>query len=167
MEIGFSLGSNRGNRLSYLRQAKTQLLMVPQARFIDQSSVYETEPVEVAPQHQALKFLNSVLIIESSDDPERWLERIKLIEKILGRERGTDRNAPRTIDIDILYAGDRIVADQNLEVPHPRWAGRRFVVEPLAEIRPDLILPGFGQPVQKICAQLPGQNDIRLFLEKW
>ena len=70
-----------------------------------------------------------------------------------------DRNAPRTIDIDILYAGKTCIDSGGLLVPHPRWAGRRFVVEPLAEIRPELILPGAKQTVAEIVKNLPDDDE--------
>jgi 2-amino-4-hydroxy-6-hydroxymethyldihydropteridine diphosphokinase len=167
METGFSLGSNIGGRLRLLSQAKTLILMEKQVKFVDQSSAYETEPVDVKEEHRALKFLNAVLIVESPYTAEDWLSKIKKIEDTLHRVRTDDRNAPRTIDIDILFAGDEVVDSDWLQVPHPRWAERRFVVEPLAEVRPDLTLPGSKDSVRKILAQMPASDDVRLFSEKW
>lgn len=167
METGFCLGSNLGGRLHILRQAKTLILLDPQVKFADQSPVYETEPVDVKPQYKAMKFLNAVLVVESPYTADEWLQKIKKIEQTLHRARTDDRNAPRTIDIDILFCGDQVVDSEMLQVPHARWAERRFVVQPLADVRPDLVLPGTQSPVRKILAQMPDKDDVRLFSEKW
>jgi len=167
METGFSLGSNMGGRLRFLSQAKTILLMDPAVRFVDQSSVYETEPVGVEEEHRALKFLNAVLVVESSYTAAEWLPKIKKIENTLHRVRSDDRNAPRTIDVDILFVADEVVDSDLLQVPHPRWSERRFVVEPLAEVRPNLTLPGSTDSVRKILARMPSSDDVRLFSEWW
>jgi 2-amino-4-hydroxy-6-hydroxymethyldihydropteridine diphosphokinase len=166
-ETGFCLGSNMGGRLRLLSQAKTLILLEPQVKFIDQSPVYETEPVGVKPENQSIKFLNAVLIVESPYTAEEWLAKIKKIEDILKRVRTDDRNAPRTIDVDILFTGDRIVDSDLLQVPHPRWSERRFVVQPLADVRPELVLPGTKSPVRKILAHMADQDEVRLFSEKW
>lgn len=167
METGFCLGSNMGGRLRLLSQAKTIILLEPQVKFVDQSPVYETEPVGVKPEYESMKFLNAVLIVQSPYTAEEWLTKIKKIESILQRVRTEDRNAPRTIDIDILFCGERVVDSDLLQVPHPRWAGRRFVVQPLADVRPELVLPGTKSPVRKILAQMSENEDVRLFAERW
>jgi 2-amino-4-hydroxy-6-hydroxymethyldihydropteridine diphosphokinase len=167
METGFCLGSNLGGRLRLLSQAKTLILLEPGVTFVDQSPVYETEPVGVQPHYEAMKFLNAVLIVEGPYAAEEWLVKVKRIEAILHRVRSADRNAPRTIDVDILFCGDQIVDSDLLTVPHARWAERRFVVQPLADVRPDLILPGTQIPVQKILAQMSGKDDVRPFSERW
>jgi len=156
-----------GGRLHLLRQAKTLILLEPQVKFIDQSPVYETEPVGVKPEHKAMKFLNAVLIVESPYTAEEWLAKIKKIEQTLHRVRTEDRNAPRTMDVDILFSGDQVVDSDLLQVPHARWAERLFVVQPLADVRPELVLPGTKNPVQKILAEMPDNDDVRLFSVKW
>lgn len=166
-ETAFCLGSNLGGRLRLLSQAKTLILLEPQVKFTDQSPVYETEPVGVKPEYETMKFLNAVLIVQSPYTAEEWLLKIKKIEEMLGRVRTDDRNAPRTIDIDLLFCGGQMVDSELLQVPHPRWAERRFVVQPLADIRPELVLPGAKNPVRKILAQMPGNGDVRLFAERW
>lgn len=167
METGFCLGSNMGGRLRLLSQAKTLILLEPNVRFVDQSPVYETEPVGVKPEFKAMKFLNAVLIVESPYTAEEWLAKIKKIETTLQRVCTEDRNAPRPIDVDILFCGSQIVDSDLLKVPHARWAERRFVVQPLADVRPELVLPGTESPVMKILAQMDGNDDVRLFSEKW
>ena len=167
MEIGFSLGSNLYNRKRLLMQAKNLLLSAPCTRYVDQSPIYETTPVDVKPEYQDMPYLNSVVIVESDLPLESWLSYIGKIEKNLGRERTEDRNAPRPIDIDIIYAGDTIVDGGGLEVPHPRWAERRFVVQPLNDIRPDMILPEMNKPVSVILNALPKDEGLSIFDERW
>jgi 2-amino-4-hydroxy-6-hydroxymethyldihydropteridine diphosphokinase len=156
MEIGFSLGSNEGDVVAHMREAKRHLLMQPGVTFLAQSPLYETEPVDVAPEYVHLRFMNAVLVVESEAGAGEWLARLHDIEHAMGRRRGADRNAPRPIDIDILYAGAACIDSGGLEVPHPRWAKRRFVVQPLADVRPDLVLPGTNRTVSAILADLIG-----------
>ena len=167
MKTGFSLGSNVGNRLRQLSQAKTWLLMDPKVRLVDQSAVYETEPVDVKDEYRSMKFLNAVLLADSPYTAEEWLPRVKRIEEMLKRSRTDDRNAPRTIDVDILFCGDQVLDDDLLQVPHPRWAERRFVVEPLADVCPELVLPGETLPVANLLARMPDSGEVRLFTDKW
>ncbi len=168
MEIGFSLGSNLYNRKRLLMQAKNLLLSAPRTRFVDQSPIYETTPVDVKPEYQDMAYLNSVVIVESDLPLDSWLSYIGKIEHMLGRERNeADRNAPRPIDIDIIYAGDQIIDSGGLEVPHPRWAQRRFVVQPLSDVRPAMVLPESKQPVSDILRSLPPDNGLSVFDERW
>jgi len=167
MEIGFSLGSNKGQRKRLLMQAKNLLLCAPRTRYVDQSSIYETTPVDVKPEFKDMLFLNSVLIVESDLPLESWIRYIGKIEKNLGRIRAEGSNAPRPIDIDLIYADDQVVDSDDLVVPHPRWATRRFVVQPLCEVRPDLIIPGSDRPVSEILRLLPGDEGLRVYAERW
>lgn len=167
MEIGFSLGSNMHNRKRLLMQAKTLLLSAPRTQYMDQSPIYETTPVDVKPEYQKMAYLNSVVIVESGLPIESWLSYIGKIETNLGRERSDDRNAPRPIDIDIIYAGDQIIDAGGLEVPHPRWAERRFVVQPLCDVRPGLVLPEAHKPVSGILGALPPDEGLSIFDERW
>jgi 2-amino-4-hydroxy-6-hydroxymethyldihydropteridine diphosphokinase len=123
--------------------------------------------VGVKPEYQDLLFLNSVLIIESELPAESWLEKLRIIETNLGRERSEDRFAPRTIDVDILYAGGSRLDGNGLVVPHPRWMKRRFVVEPLAEVRPELVLPGTSKTVREVLAGLKDGESCRRLSENW
>lgn len=167
MEIGFSLGSNLYNRKRLLMQAKNLLLSAPRTRYVDQSPIYETTPVDVKPEYQSMAYLNSVVIVESELPMESWMSYIGKIEKNLGRDRTEDRNAPRTIDIDIIYAGDQIIDGGGLEVPHPRWAERRFVVQPLNDVRPNMILPEMNKPVSVILRSLPNDEGLSIYDERW
>ena len=161
MEIGFSLGSNQGDVMGHMREAKRLILAYPGTTWVAQSALYETEPVGVSAEYAHLKFLNSVLVVETDQSPSEWLQYLRQIEHDMGRKRTADRNSPRPIDIDILYAGDECIDRGDLVVPHPRWAQRRFVVQPLADVRPDLILPGAGLAVRDILAALQGEEVTR------
>ena len=167
MEIGFSLGSNLYNRKRLLMQAKNLLLSAPRTSFVDQSPIYETTPVGVKPEYVDMAYLNSVVILESELPLESWLSYIGKIETNLGRERSEDRNAPRPIDIDIIYAGDQVVDGAGLEVPHPRWAERRFVVQPLCDVRPELVVPETHKPVSTILGSLPPNGELSVFEQRW
>ncbi|WP_372809161.1 2-amino-4-hydroxy-6-hydroxymethyldihydropteridine diphosphokinase [Pontiella sp.] len=168
MEIGFSLGSNLYNRKRLLMQAKNLLLSAPRTKFVDQSPIYETTPVDVLPQYQDMAYLNSVVIVESELPLESWLSYIGKIEESLGRERiEGERNAPRPIDVDIIYAGEQIIDSGGLEVPHPRWAERRFVVQPLNDVRPNLILPAASKSVAQILGALPPDAGLSVYDERW
>ncbi|NLX26591.1 MAG: 2-amino-4-hydroxy-6-hydroxymethyldihydropteridine diphosphokinase [Lentisphaerae bacterium] len=168
MEIGFSLGSNLYNRKRLLMQAKNLLLSAPRTRFVDQSPIYETTPVDVKPEYQDMAYLNSILIVESQLPLESWRSYIEKIETMLGRDRNDeDRNAPRPIDIDIIYAGEQIVDSGGLVVPHPRWAQRRFVVQPLNDVRPEMVLPEAQKPVREILDTLPPDEGLCVFENQW
>lgn len=167
MEIGFSLGSNMHNRKRLLMQAKNLLLSAPRTHFVVQSPIYETTPVDVKPEYMDMAYLNSVVILESDLPLESWLSYIGKIEMNLGRERSDDRNAPRPIDIDIIYSGEQIVDSGGLEVPHPRWAERRFVVQPLCDVRPKLVIPETHKPVSQILGSLPLDEGLSIFDERW
>lgn len=162
MEAGLSLGSNEGDRLAYLRDAVCALSQAKELRITGLSPIYETEPVGVKPEYQDMPYLNAAVIIETSVSPQELSRVIHDIENRQGRIRTDDRYAPRTIDIDILYAGKTVCAKPDLTLPHPRWAQRRFVLQPLADLRPDLHIPGSTQTVAELLAALPqGSEAVR------
>ena len=159
MEVGLSIGGNIGDRLNHLRNAVQAMTQTAGIELQAVSPVYETEPVGVKPEYQDMPYLNAVVIISSTRPLPALSEAIHNIEKKLGRTRTDDRFAPRTIDIDILYAGDNVRKDDELTLPHPRWAQRRFVLQPLADVRPDLHIPGSSQSVAEHLAALPQNNE--------
>lgn len=167
MEIGFSLGSNLGGRMGYLRQARERLIEVPGTKLLDSAPLYETAPVGVRPEHADKFYLNTIVVVESVLGVQDWLPIIGRIETELGRVRTEDRNAPRTVDVDIIYADDHIIDSGGLEVPHPRWSERRFVVQPLADIRPELVIPGDHKTVREILETLPPDEEVRFFAGTW
>ena len=99
------------------------------------------------------RFLNAAVRLATELAPRPLLERLLAVEQQLGRVRTGERYGPRTIDLDLLLYGDEIVDEPGLHVPHPRLAERRFVLEPLAELDPGLVVPGLG-PVQALLAKL-------------
>jgi 2-amino-4-hydroxy-6-hydroxymethyldihydropteridine diphosphokinase len=152
--FGIALGSNMGDREANLRRAVALLLeRVPGARLVAQAGYYETAPVDCAPGTAA--FVNSVVEIEAPATPHEIHEHMKAVERALGRPDAREKNSPRTIDLDLLYAGDMVSNDPALIIPHPRLHLRRFVLEPLAEIRPHLLLPGMTRTVRELLQALP------------
>jgi 2-amino-4-hydroxy-6-hydroxymethyldihydropteridine diphosphokinase len=167
MEIGLSLGSNLGDRAAMLRAARDRIAALPGVAVVAQAPLYETEPVGVKPEYRHLAFLNTVLVLETDTDPvslRRWLAGI---EADLGRQRVADKFAPRAIDIDMLYAGGLESAHADLTLPHPRWALRRFVLQPLADVRPDLVLPGAAGTVAQCLERLEDTAAIRRLATAW
>ncbi len=167
IEVGLSLGSCLGDRLGHLRQARRAIAAIPGVREVGASPVYETEPVGVKAEYAALAYLNAVLVVESELDAESLREQLAHIEQAAGRRRTEDKYAPRTLDIDILYAGEERHASPTLAIPHPRWAERRFVVQPLADVRPDRVLPGCAATVAQRLSELPLTPAVRLFENDW
>jgi 2-amino-4-hydroxy-6-hydroxymethyldihydropteridine diphosphokinase len=167
IEIGLSLGSNVGNRLANLQDARTEIRRIPGVEILTASPVYETEPVEVRPEFHHLSFLNAVLIVRTNLDPHRLSEQLHAIEAGMGRTRSGDRNAPRPIDIDLIYADDTELRFPALTLPHPRWSSRRFVVEPLAAVRPGLRLPRETRTAAEVLSSLPRTPNVVVFAVTW
>ncbi|MFU8779845.1 MAG: 2-amino-4-hydroxy-6-hydroxymethyldihydropteridine diphosphokinase [Kiritimatiellia bacterium] len=159
LEAGLSLGSNMGNRIYYLRAAIKAITGTPGTAITAISPVYETEPVGVKEEYRDMPYLNAALILQTTLTAKALSKAIHEIEKNLGRVRTADRFAPRTIDIDILYAGNTVSADPALTLPHPRWAQRRFVLQPLADIHPHLRIPGSNRTVTEHLAALPSGSE--------
>ena len=128
-----SLGSNLEPRADHLKRAIAALSSLPETRFVKASSVIETEPVDVPPEFAALKFLNQVAIFETNLDPFDFSRRMHAIEDDLGRVRMV-RNGPRTIDIDLIDFGGKVINTPELTLPHPRAHLRDFVLRPLVEL---------------------------------
>ncbi len=166
-EASLSLGSNLGDRFAHLLAARAAVAALPQTRLLASSRIYETEPVDVPEAWRTQGYLNAVIVVETGLTADAFSAAIHAIEESLGRIRGPERNVPRTIDIDILYFGDRASDRADLRLPHPEWARRRFVCAPLADVRPDLILPGQTLPVSAILASLPPRPAAVLAAEQW
>jgi 2-amino-4-hydroxy-6-hydroxymethyldihydropteridine diphosphokinase len=124
-----------------LARAVELLAETPDVTIGPMSSVRETEPVGLLDQP---RFLNAVVAIDTELDARTLLERLLAVEGELGRTRDGPRFGPRTVDLDLLVVGDLVVDEPGLTVPHPRLHERRFVLEPLVELDPDLVVPGRG-----------------------
>lgn len=167
MEVGLSLGANLGHRLLQLQEAKKQIIAVRGNSFVAQSPVYETEPVGVPSTDQNLFFLNAVLIIETALQIAELLPGLREIERRLGRPSRSRSNSPRSIDIDIIYADGLHLNQDGLIIPHPRWSGRKFVVQPLNDVRPDLVIPGEPRTVAEVSHNLADEHKVKLFTKEW
>jgi len=152
--VYLGLGSNMGNRQTNLDKALD--LLSQRVRPGQVSSVYETEPVGNPDQSY---FLNLVCQIFTRLAPEELLALAKGIELKLGRVSGTF-NAPRTIDIDILFFGNRVIETEELSIPHPRLVQRAFVLTPLVEIAPDLVHPVIGSTVRALLNGLAERQGV-------
>ena len=144
------IGSNLGEREVTIRDALELLAADPELEVEAVSSIRETDPVGVVDQP---RFLNAATRLATDLAPYPLLERLLAVEQQLGRVRSGERYGPRTIDLDLLLYGDEIVDEPGLRVPHPRLAERRFVLEPLAELDPGLVVPGLG-PIQTLLSEL-------------
>ena len=163
---GIALGSNLGDRLLHLRLAYAAVhsLNVHAAPVLV-SSVYETEPVDCEPDSPP--YLNAVMEIAFDRPPALLWAALRSIESDLGRPTRHLRNAPRTIDLDILYMGQTTLTEGETVLPHPRLHTRRFVLEPLAEIRPELLLPGFAVTVESLLEKSPEHPIVTRGITRW
>ena len=166
MRTAIALGSNLGDRLGNLRAARqrTGELADVQPPILS-SATYETEPIGCEPG--AANFLNAVVEFDYEGDPMQLLEQLVRIEESLGRKRRHPKNVSRTIDIDLLYCGDRQIDNEGLRLPHPRMHLSRFVLQPLVDIRPDLILPKQTKSVADLLAELKETDDVVRFRDDW
>jgi 2-amino-4-hydroxy-6-hydroxymethyldihydropteridine diphosphokinase len=166
MRTAVALGSNLGDRLENLRAARRQIIALGEVRPpILSSGIYETEPVDC--ERGASNFLNAVVEFGYEGDLGQLLEQIVRIEESLGRRRDHQKNASRTIDIDLLYCGDRQIDNERLELPHPRMHLRKFVLQPLADIRSELILPNQRKTVADLLVELKETSDVGRFIDDW
>lgn len=163
---GIALGSNLGDRLATLRAARDEVATLEQVEPpILSSAVYETVPVNCEPN--APKFLNAVIEIGWTGEPLDLLAELRQIEATHGRPMTHARNTSRTLDLDLLYCGNAQVSHPELELPHPRLRERRFVLEPLAEIRPELVLPGKSESVANLLRRLPESAPLLPIASEW
>ena len=155
-----SFGSNIAPRFEILQCAIEALHFLPDSGVELVSSIYETEAVSPYPQSD---YLNCVAHIKTELTPEALLTSCREIEFSNGRPVSRNKSAPRTLDVDIIFYGDRIINSGKLIVPHARYADRRFVLEPLAEIAPDYICPDTGTSVAHTLDQCTDRSRVQLF----
>jgi 2-amino-4-hydroxy-6-hydroxymethyldihydropteridine diphosphokinase len=157
-----SLGSNLGDRVLVLEAAVKKLKALEDIRYFALSGLYETSPVGV----EGGPFLNAVAVIETGLEPDMLLRALLSTETTMGRTRKPGKAVSRLIDLDLLLHGNTTVEEKNLILPHPRMLHRRFVMEPLAELAPDLRVPPTGITASEAAADLaknhPEQEVIRL-----
>jgi 2-amino-4-hydroxy-6-hydroxymethyldihydropteridine diphosphokinase len=166
MRTGIALGSNVGDRLQHLRTAREAVLRLSGISGPCRSSrVYQTEPVGTGPDAGA--FLNAVIEVEYEVHPMSLLDGLQFIEAEHGRPSKRPRNAPRTLDLDILYVGNLVLTNEEIVVPHPRLHLRRFVLTPLNDVRPDLQLPGQHHTIADLLAALRDPAGVELFAAEW
>lgn len=161
---GITLGANLGDPLAQLRAARDRLRGLSGGDF-RQAPLFRSQPVGCPPGSP--DFLNTVVAFDFAGSPDELLTATRAIEGELGRVRG-EVNAPRTIDLDLLFLGDHRVETAELVLPHPRLALRRFVLEPLAALEPERLLPGQSQPVAELLATLASDEPpLELVARDW
>jgi 2-amino-4-hydroxy-6-hydroxymethyldihydropteridine diphosphokinase len=145
-QIYLCIGGNLGEREANLEEALS-FIDINFGDVLAVSSIYESEPWGMS---DVPNFLNQVMLIQSDLSNDQLLSEISELEEFFGRERSSEGYVSREMDIDVLFIGDEIVDSETFKVPHPLVAERRFVLEPLAEIAPDLIHPQVKQSVTEI-----------------
>jgi 2-amino-4-hydroxy-6-hydroxymethyldihydropteridine diphosphokinase len=165
MRAGIALGGNLGDRVACLTKARDAIFALPGIHPpLLCSSLYESEAVDC--ETDAPNFLNAVLEIGHEGDSTDLLRDLQRIEIALGRPPAHERNRSRRIDIDLLYHGARVLDEAGIQLPHPRVALRGFVLQPLTEIRPNLVLPGETKTVRELAEELPpGLPVVRMVLQ--
>jgi 2-amino-4-hydroxy-6-hydroxymethyldihydropteridine diphosphokinase len=145
------LGANLGDAASQVEAALVALAAEPGCRLVARSALYRSAPVDAA----GPDYINAVAALDTTLNPRALLARLQAIEQRFGRERPY-ANAPRTLDLDLLVHGHSVLDSPTLTLPHPRLHRRAFVLVPLAELAPDLPIPGLG-PVRGLLASVAGQ----------
>lgn len=159
MRSGIALGSNVGDRLANLRAAYRNVAnLSSDPAAVRYSSIYETSPVDSPPGVSS--YLNAVMEIEYDRPAIALLDSLLQIERALGRPSKRPRNAPRSIDLDLLYVGNSTLNSPEIIIPHPRIRQRRFVLEPLAEVVPDLVLPGQTHSIRHLLMGLKTEEEV-------
>jgi 2-amino-4-hydroxy-6-hydroxymethyldihydropteridine diphosphokinase len=153
-----ALGSNLGERMDNLQGAVRALADTPDVWLTSVSPVYETDPVD-APEGSD-QFLNAVVLADTTLAATRLMDRALAIEDAFDRERSEVKNAPRTLDVDLIVVGDRRNDDDQLRLPHPRAAERAFVLQPWYDLEPDAVFPDLG-PIVELLEKVGDQGVVR------
>ena len=162
-----ALGSNLGDRFAALVEARARLLewLPGGSSLLASAPVYESAPVDCA--EDAAPFLNTVLLLQVTTDPENLLAMARAVEQAMGRPDRRERNESRVIDVDLLYVGDLCCAEPHLILPHPRLHLRRFVLQPLAEVAPDESLPGLASPRELLDNLMSDETPLQCLARHW
>lgn len=156
------VGSNIGDRVGYVQQAHSLLNDTEGVRILESSSLYETEPIGYKEQEW---FINAVLKAETSLSPEELLAQCLRIENQLGRVRHPEsqKNGPRTLDLDILFYGTDVLSKENIEVPHPRMHKRACVLVPMLELDENFVHPVLKKTVLELHEELEELEEVYLY----
>ena len=157
-DVYVSLGTNLGDRAAQLGRALRALDALPATRLDALSPIFETDPVGPPPQGA---YLNAVARLCTELEPRALLDGMLAIEREAGRARSGVRNAARTLDLDVLFYGARVIEEPGLRVPHPRLAERPFVLEPLAALAPELRHPELGATIDMLAARVRDPRAVR------
>ena len=149
--VFIGIGSNEGDRLRHISDAVRALAAVDGIRVVQMATIAQTEPVGGPPQGP---YLNTVVEIETILTPQAVLQTLQQIERRQGRLPSKERWGPRPIDLDLLLYDQLVIEQQGLSIPHPRLHQRRFVLEPLVQLAPEVIHPVFKQPLRALLAAL-------------
>ncbi len=160
MRAYVGVGSNLGDRWANLATAASVLRRSPRVAVLRASRVYDTAPVG-PPQP---RYLNAVLELETELRPRALHAVLQMAENAAGRRRSGVRWSARTLDLDLLLFGDEVIPDRRLRVPHPELTVRRFVLVPLAELCPSLVVPGTGRSVSELLARAPPDDVVAVGL---
>ncbi len=152
------VGSNLDGPVAHVRAALDALATIPETDFIEASPLYGSAPMGPADQPN---YVNAVVQLRTALEPHALLDALQRLEAEAGRERVGERWGPRVLDLDLLIFGEHRIDDPRLRVPHPGIAGRIFVLRPLADMEPDLEVPGLG-PVDELLARVPEGGLWRL-----
>ena len=153
------IGSNEGDRLQAISRAVQFLGATSGMRVTQLATIQETAPVGGPPQGP---YLNTIVELQTELPPHELLAALQRIEWLLGRRPSEQRWGPRPMDLDVLLYDDRVSQDPELTLPHPRLHERRFVLEPLAQLAPDLIHPVLREPIRVLLTRLAHQDPSRL-----
>lgn len=159
-----ALGSNMANPFGQVCEAIEEISQLKQSRLLASSKIYKSAPMETVDDIQQDDYTNAVILIETQLDPFVLLTELKTIEKKHKRLKKGPRWGPRTLDLDILLYGDRMISTADLTLPHPGIAERNFVLVPLMDIDPNLMIPGVGvvSDLIKKCKNLPLEQIERI-----
>lgn len=155
------VGSNVGDRAENCHKAIAAIAASKSCLLELQSPLYETEPVELEDQDW---FINGVARIRTGLEPEGLLAKLQAIERALGRKPGGQKFGPRILDLDILFFDDQVLRTTQIQLPHPELHTRRFVLQPLCDIAPELVHPVLGQTIRSVLGNLKdGKKKVILF----